>query len=106
MTKAAGFTKPNHHFEQEYMEFITEMKEINRFYRHSSAIGSIDVSYIKRPKTSITSFSPKGGGKQKAVSKTLLYTNVIVTIISGDGTHRTPRLLFTRDLKMVKEQKT
>ncbi len=45
-------------------------------------------------------FSLKGGGKQKADSKTLLYTNAIVTIIIGDGIDCAPWMLFTHDPKM------
>ncbi len=105
MTKTAGFTKPNDQLKQEYMEFITKMKKENRFVGPPSTIRSIDVTYTKKPNTSVTTFSPKGGGKQKADFKTQLYTNAIVTMISGDGLNRTPCMLFTHDPRMAKEQK-
>ena len=105
ITKTAGFTKPNDQLKQEYMEFITKMKKENRFYLHPSVVHSIDVNYSNRPKTGVTTFSSVQGGKEKADSKTPLYTNAIVTIISDDGIHRTHWMLFTRDPKMAKEQK-
>jgi hypothetical protein len=52
-----------------------------------------------------STFSPKGGCKERADPKTNLYTNAIATMVSGDGLNHTPCLLFTRDLKMAKEQK-
>ncbi len=53
------------------------MKKENRFYLHPSAIHSTDVTYIRKPKKSVSTISLKGGGKQKANSRTNLYTNVI-----------------------------
>ncbi len=105
ITKTAGFTKPNDQLKQEWMEFITKMKKENRLYLHASVVHSIDVNYSNKPKTGVTTFSSKQGGKEKADSKTLLYTNAMVTIISGEGINRTPWMLFTRDPKMAKEQK-
>ena len=87
------------------MQFITTMKNENRFVRIPSEIRSIDVTYTKRPQTRITTFSPEGGGQQRAGSKTNLYTNAIVTMISGDGLNHTPCILYTHDPKMAKEQK-
>jgi hypothetical protein len=104
-SKTAGFTKTNDQLKQEYMEFITKMKIENRFYRHPSEIHSIDVTYTKKPPTNAITFSPKGGGKQRDESKTHLYTNAIVTMISGDGLNSTPCMLFTYDPKMAKMQK-
>jgi hypothetical protein len=89
----------------EYWEFITTMKKENRFVREPAEIRSIDVTYTKKPPTRITTFSPKGGCKQRADSETNLYTNAIVTMVSGDGLNHTPCLLFTYDPKMAKEQK-
>lgn len=95
ITKTAGFTKPNDQLKQEYM---------NRFYLHLSVIHSIDVNCSKKPKTGVTIFSSKQGGKQKADSKTLFYTNVIITMLSNDGINYSPCMLFTYDPKMAKEE--
>ena len=59
MTKTAGFTKPNSQLKQWYMKFIAKMKKERRFYRPLSVIHSIDVNYSKKPKTGVTTFSPK-----------------------------------------------
>ncbi len=48
------------------MEFTTKMKEMNRFYCHPSEICSINVTYTQT--TSVKTFSPTGGGEQKADS--------------------------------------
>jgi transposase len=104
-SKTSGFKKTNAALKEEYMAFITKMKNENRFFCHSSEIRSIDVTYTKKPPAAITTFSPKGGCKQRADSKTNLYTNAIVTMVSGDGHNHTPCLLFTHDPKMAKEQK-
>jgi hypothetical protein len=87
------------------MKFITMMKKENRFARDPSEIRSIDVTYTKKPPNHVTTFSPKGGGQQRADSQTCLYTNAIVTMVSGDGLNHTPCLLYTHDPKMAKEQK-
>jgi hypothetical protein len=104
-SKTGGFKKTNAELQAEFMEFITKMKKENRFVLHPSEIRSIDVTHTKKPSTGITTFSPKGGCNQRADSKTNLYTNAIVTMVSGDGLNYTPCLLFTHDPKMAKEQK-
>jgi hypothetical protein len=104
-SKTAGFNKTNAELKSEYMQFITTMKKENRFVHAPSEIPSIDVTNTKKPPTRITTFSPIGGCQQRADSKTNLYTNAIVTMISGDGLNHTPCLLFTHDPKMAKEQK-
>jgi transposase len=104
-SKTVGFTKTNAELKTEYMHFITKMKNENKFVRIPSEIRSIDVTYTKKPPRRLTTFSPKGGGQQRAAPKTNLYTNAIVTMISGDGRNRTPCMLFTHDPKMRKEQK-
>lgn len=53
-TKTAGFTKPNKELKQEYMKFITKMKKERRFCCSPPAIYSIDATYFKKPKTSVT----------------------------------------------------
>ncbi len=60
------------------------MEKENRFYLHPSVMCSIDVNYSKKPKTGVTTFSPKQRGKQKADSETLLSTNAIVTMLGDD----------------------
>ncbi len=97
ITKTAGFTKPNDQLKQEYM---------NRFYLHLSVIHSIDVNCSKKPKTGVTIFSPKQGGKQKADSKTLFYTNVIMTMLSNDGINNSPWMLLLMIQRWQKRNKT
>ena len=104
-SKTSGYDKTNDKLKIEYINFITKMKNINTFYRKPKDIRSIDVTYTKKPPTRITTYSPKGGGQQRASSKVHLYTNAIVTMISGDGLNHTPCLLYTHDPKMSKEQK-
>lgn len=104
-TKTSGFSKTNAELKEEFMEFITKMKKEKRFVRHPADIRSIDVSYTKKPPTRVTTFSPQGGCKQRAASRTKLYTNAIVTMISGDGVNHTPCMLFTHDPSMAKMQK-
>jgi hypothetical protein len=104
-SKTSGYEKNNDELKVEYMNFVTKMKNYNSFYRNPKDIRSIDVTYTKKPPTSITTFSPKKGGQQRAASKVHLYTNAIVTMISGDGLNHTPCLLYTHDPKMSKDQK-
>lgn len=87
------------------MNFITKMMKTNTYYRNPKDIHSIDVTYTKIPQIRITTFSPKLGCQKRAVSRVHLYTNVIVTMISGDGINHTPCLLYTYDSNMSKEQK-
>lgn len=105
-SKTSGFLKTNDELKLEYMAFILKMKRDNIFkLRDPAEIRSIDVTYTKKPPIAITTFSPKGVGKQRADSTTYQYTNAIVTMISGDGHNHTPCMLFTYDPKMAKEQK-
>lgn len=46
--KPSGIAKSNPELHTEYMDFITQMKKKNLFYRHSSEIRSIDVTCIKK----------------------------------------------------------
>jgi hypothetical protein len=103
-TKTAGFIKLNSELTKDYMGFIRKMKKERRFYRHSSGIRSIDATYTKKPQTDTTTLSPVGSGPQRAASTTNLYTNAIVTMISGDGLDHTPCMLFTHDPRMAKVQ--
>lgn len=104
-TKTPGFQKTNDELKTEYWNFIIQMRKENKFYRAPKEIRSIDVTYTKKPAINITTFSSKGGSKQRAKYKVNNYTNAIVTMISGDGINHTPCLLYTHDPKFNPEQK-
>ena len=70
-----------------------------------ATIRSIDVTYTKKPVKKVTTYSPKGKGKQKSVKVAKLYTDAIVTMVSADGLDHTPCVLYTFNPKMNPVQK-
>lgn len=64
--KTPGYQKTNDELKEEYWNFILKLKKENRFVREPSEICSIDVTYTKKPTINVTTYSPKGGSKQRS----------------------------------------
>jgi transposase len=96
-TKTSGFKLSNPELKVLFWNFIVAMKGSDTFSIALKEICSIDITHTTRPAGNVTTFSPKGGGKQKNGAKVVLYTNSIVTLIWADGVDRTPCILYTHD---------
>lgn len=99
MTKTAGFKLLPDALRVLYWDFILEMRRRNVFFVSPDLIRSIDCTYTSKPKRALTTFSLKGGGKQRAQCKVNSYTDGIITMISADGLNHTPSVLYTHNVK-------
>jgi hypothetical protein len=87
-----------------YWTFILEMRASYKFCIHPSLICSIDIVTTKTPRGRPTTYSSRGGPKQKAIKGSGRITNSIVTNIWADGIDHTPCLLYTSDSRMAPTQ--
>jgi transposase len=104
-TRTAGTKSTKEEKKAMIMRWSRLMKEKDMFFRSLSSIYSLDVMYTRRLARKVTTYSPKGGGKEQSIVKVLPFTDAIVTCPRADGVNATPAMLFTMNPKMARTQK-
>lgn len=105
MTKTSGFILAVALLKEMYWGFIRDLRARKLFVVEPFLIRSLDTTYTSQPKRAQTTYSEKGGGKQRSNKKVQNYTDGIVTMVSGDGFNHTPCLCFTFNPTMAPTQK-
>lgn len=99
MTKTAGHKDSLEVLVDMYWKFILMMRASPRhaFVLDPALIRSIDCTYTSKPKRTVTTYSKRGGGKQRSAKKVVSYTDGIITMCSADGVNSTPCWVFTHN---------